>query len=64
LAQGFLDALGGGTAGALVDRQYLPQVRGGFAGVAVVQVAVAQSFQGGCFFRGRVQVAGDGERPG
>ena len=49
--EGLLDALGGGGADALVDRQCLPQVRGGLAGVGVLQVGLAESFQGACFLR-------------
>ena len=60
--EGFLDALGGGGADALVDRQCLPQVLRGLAGVAVVEVAVAESLQGASFFLGRAEVAGDGQR--
>ena len=56
-----LDAPRGGGADALVDRECLLQVRAGLAGVAVVQVAVAESFQGACFLRGRAEVAGDGQ---
>jgi hypothetical protein len=63
-AEGFLDALGGGGANALVDRECLPQVPRGLAGVAVAEVAVADSFQGAGFFRGRAEVAGDGQGPG
>ena len=58
--EGFLDAPRAGGADALVDRECLPQVRGGLAGVA----AVADAFQGACFFVGDAQVAGDGERLG
>ena len=62
--EGFLDAPRAGGADALVDRECLPQVRGGLAGVAVPDVAVADAFQGACFFVGDAQVAGDGERLG
>jgi hypothetical protein len=62
--EGFLDTLGSGGADALVDGKGLPQVRGGFAGVAVSEVAVADSFQGAGFLRGGAEVAGDGQRPG
>jgi hypothetical protein len=62
--EGLLDSLGGGGADALVDRECLLQVRGGLAGVAVLQVALAESFQGACFLWGRAEVAGDGERLG
>src|SRR5262249_40398688 len=60
--EGLLDAPRGRSADALVDRQCLPQVGGGLAGVAVVQVGLAGSFQGACFLRGRAEVAGDGQR--
>jgi hypothetical protein len=58
--KGFLDPLCGGGADALIDPKCLPQVRGGLAGVAVVQVGLAESFQGACFLQGRAKVAGDG----
>jgi len=58
---GLLDAPRGGGADALVDRECLLQVGGGLAGVAVLQVAVAESFQGACFFGGRAEVSGDGQ---
>jgi len=62
--EGFLDAPRAGGSDALVDRECLPQVLHGSAGIAVVEVAVADSFQGARFLWGRVDVAGDGERPG
>jgi hypothetical protein len=49
--KGFSDALGGGGADALVDRECLPQVFRGLGEVAVVKVAVADAFQGAGFFR-------------
>ncbi len=61
---GLLDAPHGGGADALVDRECLLQVGGGLAGVLVLQVAVAESFQGACFFGGRAEVAGDGQGSG
>jgi hypothetical protein len=61
VVDGLLDAPRGGGANALIDRERLLQVRGGLAGVAVLQVAVAESFQGACFFGGRAEVAGDGQ---
>ena len=61
---GFLDSLRGGSADALVDGECLPQLRGGFAGVAVVQVGLAESFLGACFLRCCANVAGDGQRLG
>src|SRR5262249_21196554 len=62
LPQGFLDARGAGGADALVDRECLLQVGGALAGVAFLKVALADSFQGECFFQGHADVAGDGER--
>jgi hypothetical protein len=62
--EGLLDSPGGGGADALVDRQCLRQVCGGLAGVAVVEVGLAESFQGACFLWGRAEVAGDGQRLG
>src|SRR5215475_14483128 len=64
LVEGFLDAPRGGGSDALVDRECLLQVGGGLAGIAVVEVAVADAFQGPCFLRGRADVAGDGQRLG
>ena len=58
---GLLDAPLGRGADALVDRECLPQGSGGLAGVALLQMAVAESFQGACFLGGRAQVAGDGQ---
>jgi hypothetical protein len=57
VVEGVLDAPRGGGADALVDRQRLPQVRGGLAGVGVVQVGLAEPFQGACFLRGRAELA-------
>ena len=57
---GLLDSLRGGSVDALVDGECLLQVRGSLAGVAVLKVASAKSFQGACFFWGRADVAGDG----
>ena len=48
VAERFLDVLGAGGSDALVDGERLPQMVGGFDGVAVVQVAVADSFQCAC----------------
>ena len=61
---GFLDSLCGGSADALVDGECLPQLCGGLAGVAVVQVGLAETFQGACFLGGCANVAGDGQRLG
>jgi len=64
MIEGFLNTLGGGGADALVDRQCLPQVRGGLGGVAVVDVGVADSFEGASFLGRDADVAGDGQRLG
>jgi len=60
IGESFPDAVSGRSPDALVDRQCLPQVGGGLAGVAVLQVASAESFQGAGFLWGRAKVAGDG----
>ena len=63
LLQGFLDTPGGGVGSdALVDGECLLQVRRGLAGVAVVEVAVADAFQGARFLQRRADVVGDGQR--
>ena len=64
MSEGFLDALGAGGTDALADRECLPQVLGGLAAVAFLQVAAADSFQGACFLWRRADVAGDRQRPG
>src|SRR5262249_37414234 len=64
VAEGFPDALGSWGADALADRKCLLQIRGGLAGVAFVEVAVADSFQGPCFLGSGADVAGDGQRLG
>ncbi len=61
VAEGVLDAPGTGSSDALVDRECLPQMGGGFAAVAVVEAGLADAFQGACFFEGAAEVAGDGE---
>jgi len=57
--EGFLDAPGIWSTDALVDRERLPEVWDAFAGVAVLEVAVADSFQGARFLGGHGDVAGD-----
>jgi hypothetical protein len=47
---------------ALIDRQRLPQMGRRLAGVAILQVAVAESLQRACFLRRRAELAGDGQR--
>jgi hypothetical protein len=64
LAQGFPDPLGVRGADALVDGQGLLPVRGGVAGVAVLEQAVAEAFQGAGFLRRSADLAGDGQRLG
>ncbi len=61
-AEGFLDLPGTGSSDVLIDRQCLPQVRGGLAVGAVVEVAVADAFQGAGFLEGHAEITGDGER--
>jgi hypothetical protein len=61
LALGFLDAPGGRAADALVDRESIVLGGRGFGGVAVAEVAVADSFQGACLLQGHAEVAGDGQ---
>jgi len=61
MTEAFCYAPGASGSDALVDRQSLPQVRCGLGGVAVVQVAVADSFEGACLLKGNAQVAGDGQ---
>ena len=60
-AEVFLDALRIGGSDALVDRQCLPQLGGTFAGVAVLDMAAADAFQGACFLQRGAEVAGDGQ---
>ena len=48
VAEGFLDLPGTGRSDALIDRQCLPQVRGGLTAVAVVEVTAADALQGAC----------------
>ena len=64
IAEDFLDTIGARGTDALVDRECLLQVCGGLAGVAFLEVAVADSFQGACFLWGGADVAGDGQRLG
>ena len=61
LAQGLLDALIARGSEALVDRQCLPQGCVGLAGAAVVEVAVADSFQGPCLLQGCAEIPGEGQ---
>jgi hypothetical protein len=62
--EGFLDVLGGGGFDTLVDGERLPQAHLGLAGVIVVQVAVADSFQRAGFFQGHAEVSGHGQSLG
>jgi hypothetical protein len=64
LKQDFLYAPGAWGSDALIDRECLPQVRGAFICGAVLEVAVADSFQGACFLQGHANVAGDCQRSG
>ena len=62
LAQGFLNALRIRGADAFVDGECVPQVHCGLTGVGVVEVAVADAFQGAGFVEGCADLGGDGER--
>jgi hypothetical protein len=53
-----------GRSRALVDAEGLPQVGGGLAGIAVLEVGPAESFQGSCLLEGHADVPRDGERLG
>ena len=57
----FLDAPGAGGSDALVDRECLGQMRGGLAGVAVVEVGAANPLQGAGLQDGHADVTGKGE---
>ena len=57
-----LDALGAGGSDALVNGERLLQVGGAFTGVAVLEVAVPDSFQRACFLQGGADLTGDGQR--
>ena len=63
VAEGFLDLPGTGRSDALIDRQCLPQVRGGLTAVAVVEVTAADALQG-LFLERHAAITGDGERLG
>ncbi len=56
-----LDAPAAGGSNALIDCDCLLQVRGGLAGVAVVEMAAADSFQSAGFLEGYTNVTGDGQ---
>jgi hypothetical protein len=47
-----------------VDAEGLPQVGSGLAGIAVLEVGPAESFQGSCLLEGHADVPRDGERLG
>src|SRR5215469_6787162 len=64
VAEGVLNALSPGGSRALVDAEGLPQVGGGLAGVAVLEVGPAESFQGACLLEGHADVPRDRERLG
>jgi len=59
-----LNAPRGGNPDALVDRQCLLQEHRGLAGVAVVEVTVADTFQSAGFLAGGSDVAGHSQRLG
>jgi hypothetical protein len=60
--QRFLDAASVGGSDALVDCEGLAEVCGAFGGVAVVEVAAADGFQGARFLKWCAYVVGDGQR--
>ena len=60
--EGFLDPPRGGGADALVDRVCLVQQPQAFVVAAVLEVGLAESFQGPCFLQGRADVTGDSQR--
>src|SRR5215472_9405330 len=62
--EGFLDPPCGGGSDALVNGECLLQVREGLTEVAVLQVGLAKSLQGACFFQRRTEVARDRQRLG
>src|SRR5215831_7203303 len=63
-AGGFFRRAGRGGVDLPVDRKGLPRVRGGFAQAAVLEVVLAESFQGACWPEGCAAVARDGESLG
>ena len=54
--------MGAGRSDALVDPQCLAQVAQALARVAILEVAVADAFEGACFLKGDAGVAGEDER--
>jgi hypothetical protein len=61
LAESFPDAVSAWGTDALVDRQCLPQIYRAFGGVAILHVALADSFKRAGFLKGCADVAGDGQ---
>jgi hypothetical protein len=59
-----VNALSPGRSRALVDAEGLPQGGGGLAGIAVLEVGPAESFQGSCLLEEHADVPRDGERLG
>jgi hypothetical protein len=56
VAKCVLNALSPGRSRALVDAEGLPKVGGGLAGIAVLEVGPAESFQGSCLLEGHADV--------
>ena len=56
LGEGFLDTPGGRACDVLVDGKCLFQAGGGFAGVAVAEMAAADTFQSPCFLCGGTEL--------
>ena len=59
IAEGLLDTSGTGGSDPLVDRQGLAQACSTVAGLAIMEVASADTLQGACFFHRRGDVGGD-----
>src|SRR5215469_16739783 len=53
-----------GGSDALIDPECLAQVVQALAGVALLEVAAADSLEGACFLGCRADDAGDAQRPG
>ena len=60
--RGFPDARSARASDALADRECFPQWRDGLAGVGVLEVTLADSFQSSGFLQRCADLAGDGER--
>lgn len=61
MVESLLDPLGVGSSDALVDGACMAQVTGCPGGVAALEVAVADAFQGARFVEGHAGVAGNSQ---